>query len=170
VSQVQTLGIFDDPSKAVAAATSLRADRPGDVTIYSPTVDHQIDAALGPGKSPVRMFTLIGGILGCATGFAFPIYTALSWPIITGGKPIVSIPPFAVIAFELTILFAALSTALGFLIFGGLPAVRPSKTLYDPRFSDDRWGVLVVSAMERRDEVRARLTRAGAEEVRHADA
>jgi hypothetical protein len=82
----------------------------------------------------------------------------------------VSIPPFAVIAFELTILFAALSTALGFLIFGGLPALRPSKTLYEPRFSDDRWGVHVVSARERGDAVRARLVTAGAEEVRHADA
>jgi Alternative complex III, ActD subunit len=164
------LGIFDDPSKAVAAATALRADRLGDVTVYSPTVDHQIDAALGPGKSPVRLFTLVGGILGCATGFGFPIYTVLAWPIITGGKPIISLPTFAVIAFELTILFAALSTALGFLIFGGLPDLRRTRTLYDPRFSDDRWGVLVVSAKERGDAARARLVNAGAEEVRHADA
>jgi hypothetical protein len=163
------LGIFDDPAKAVAAVETLRADRLGDVTAYAPTLDHRIDAALGPRKSPVRVFTLVGGILGCATGFGFPIYTVLAWPIITGGKPIVTIPTFVVIAFELTILFAALSTVLGFLIYSGLPNLR-SRTLYDPRFSEDRWGVLIVCAKERADAARARLTQAGAEEVRHADA
>jgi hypothetical protein len=169
VSQVQTLGIFDDSSKAAAAVEALRADRLGEVKAYAPTLDHRIDAALGPGRSPVRVFTLVGGILGCATGFAFPIYTVLSWPIITGGKPIVTIPTFAVIAFELTILFAALSTALGFLIFAGLPRLK-NGTLYDPRFSDDRWGVLVISAKEQAAVARARLLHAGAEEVRDADA
>src|SRR4029077_19512979 len=154
VSQVQVLAVFDDPSKAVAAVETLRAERLGDVTAYAPTLDHRIDAALGPRKSPVRVFTLVGGILGCATGFGFTIYTALVWPIITGGKPIVSIPPFVVIAFELTILFAALSTVLGFLIFGGLPSLR-NGTLYDPRFSEDRWGVLIVCARERAEAARA---------------
>lgn len=169
MNQIHTLGIFDEASKAAAAADALRADRLGDVTAYAPTLDHRIDAALGPGKSPVRVFTLIGGILGCALGFAFPIYTVLSWPLITGGKPLISIPPFVVIAFELTILLAALMTVAGFLLLSGLPRVRPGAP-YDPRFSQDRWGVLVTCATERADAVRARLNQAGAEEVRHADA
>jgi hypothetical protein len=169
VSQVQTLGIFDDASKAAAAVEAARAAGLGDVTAYAPTLDHRIDAALGPGRSPVRVFTLVGGILGCAIGFAFPIYTVLAWPIITGGKPIVTIPTFAVIAFELTILFAALSTVLGFLIFGGLPSLRDDH-LYDVRFSLDRWGVLIVGAKEKAEAARVRLMQAGAEEVRHADA
>src|SRR6185436_2290351 len=104
MSQIQILGIFDDAAKAAAAVDALRAERSGEVTAFAPTLDHRIDAALGPARSPVRVFTLVGGICGCALGFAFPIYTVLSWPIITGGKPIVSIPPFVVIAFELTIL------------------------------------------------------------------
>ena len=168
--QIHTLAIFDEASKAAAAAGALRTDRLGDVTAYAPTLDHRIDTALGPGKSPVRVFTLIGGILGCVLGFAFPIYTVLSWPLITGGKPIVSIPPFVVIAFELTILFAALSTVVGFLLLSGLPRIRRKAPPYDPRFSEDRWGVLVTSASERVDAVRARLNQAGAEEVRHVGA
>ena len=167
--QIHTLAIFDEASKAAAAAGALRTDRLGDVTAYAPTLDHRIDTALGPGKSPVRVFTLIGGILGCALGFAFPIYTVLSWPHITGGKPLISIPPFVVIAFELTILLAALMTVAGFLLLSGLPRVRPGAP-YDPRFSEDRWGVLVTCAPERADAVRARLNQAGAEEVHLADA
>jgi Alternative complex III, ActD subunit len=177
---VHVLGIFDAAVKAAAAAATFRAvphdAAIADVSVYAPTFDHHIDAALGPGKSPVRVFTLIGGLLGCLLGFAFPIYTVLDWPLITGGKAIISIPPFVVIAFELTILFGALMTVVGFLLTSGLPRVRSPRgagtgvrAMYDKRFSDDRWGVLVTCAAERATAVRAQLERDGAEEVRSAD-
>ena len=35
------------------------------------------------------------------------------WPLLVGGKPIGSIPPYVVIIFELTILLGALSTVAG---------------------------------------------------------
>jgi len=168
VSQTHLLGIFDAGAKAAAAAGTLRVDRLGTVTVYSPTLDRDVDAALGPGRSPVRVFTLVGGILGCVLGFALPIYTVLDWPLITGGKPLISIPPFVVIAFELTILLAALMTVIGFLLASGLPRLR-SHAPYDPRFSQDRWGVLVACAPERADAARQRLAQAGAEEVRHGN-
>src|SRR5207237_2945479 len=139
--------------RAAAAIKAIRPDRLGEVTTYGPTLDHEMDAVLTPGKSRVRVYTLVGGILGCISGFAFPIYTVLAWPLITGGKPIVSMPPFVVIAFELTILFAALSTLLGFLLLSGLPRIRKALP-YDPRFSEDRWGVLVTTGKDRIDAVR----------------
>jgi hypothetical protein len=174
---VHVLGIFDAASKAAAAAATLRAARPdaaiADVSVYAPAFDHGIDAALGAGKSPVRVYTLIGGLIGCVLGFAFPIYTVLEWPLITGGKAIVSIPPFVVIAFELTILVGALMTVVGFLLSSGLPRLRgrgastaATSALYDKRFSDDRWGVLVTCAADRAAAVRAQLEGGGAEEVR----
>jgi Protein of unknown function (DUF3341) len=169
VTRVHLLGVYDEAPKAAAAASAIRATRLGDVTTYAPAPNHEIDAALGPGVSPVRVFTLLGGILGCVLGFALPIYTALDWPLITGGKPIVSIPPFVVIAFELTILLAALSAIAGFLMLSGLPLLG-SGALYDPRFSEDRWGVGITCAADQADAVRASLNEAGAEEVRRADA
>ena len=77
MNKVHVLGVFDAAAKAAAAAHTFRLDRSGDVTVYAPAFDHGIDAALGPGKSRVRVYTLVGGVLGCAVGFAFPIYTAL---------------------------------------------------------------------------------------------
>lgn len=165
MTRVYLLSVFDEPTKAAAAASAIRSDRLGDVTTYAPAPNHEIDAALGPGVSPVRIFTLLGGILGCVLGFALPIYTALEWPLITGGKPIVAIPPFVVIAFELTILLAALGAIGGFLVLSGLPLLGAGPP-YDPRFSEDRWGVLVTCGADQADAARARLTEAGAEEVR----
>lgn len=76
-------------------------------------------------KSKLRFFTLLGAACGTLAGFALTIYTALSWHLNTGGKPLISIPPFIIIAFELTILFGALASFIGFLILSRLPS--PSK-------------------------------------------
>jgi hypothetical protein len=168
VTRVHLLAVYDRAAKAAAAASAIRSARLGEVTTYAPAPNHEIDAALGPGVSPVRVFTLLGGILGCVLGFALPIYTALDLPLITGGKPIVSLPPFVVIAFELTILLASLGAIAGFLLLSGLPLLR-SGAPYDPRFSEDRWGVAIRCAADQADAVRAKLTEAGAEEVRRAN-
>jgi hypothetical protein len=45
----------------------------------------------------------------------------MDWPLVTGGKPIISIPAWVIIAFELTILFGALSTVPGLFINARLP-------------------------------------------------
>lgn len=164
--QVHLLAVFDEAAKAARAAEALRQDAVGAVTAYAPALDHRIDHALGGGISPVRRFTLVGGIIGGLVGFALPIYTVLDWPLITGGKPLISIPPFVVIAFELTILCAALATALGFLRSSGLPRLRATDTPYDPRFTDDRWGVLLTCDLAQADRLLQRLEGFGAEEVR----
>jgi len=168
VTRIHLLAIYDNAPKAAAAARAIRAARLGDVTAYGPAPNHLIDAALDPAVSPVRVFTLIGGIAGCVLGFALPIYTALDWPLVTGGKPIVSIPPFVVIAFELTILLASLGAIAGFLALSGLPQLSAGPP-YDPRFSEDRWGVLVTCAADQADLVRAKFNEQGAEEVRSAN-
>ncbi len=158
------LGVFDDGSKAAAAIIAIQHDALGRVDVYSPTPSHAIDQALDIQVSPVRTFTLIGGLFGCIVGFALPIYTVLDWPLITGGKPLLSIPPFVVIAFELTILFGATFGLLGFLGLARLP--NPfRKRVSDPRFTNDKFGVLVTCDAARVDAVRAHLLAAGCEEV-----
>ncbi|HEY4717136.1 MAG TPA: quinol:electron acceptor oxidoreductase subunit ActD, partial [bacterium] len=69
-----------------------------------------------------------------------PIYTTLSWKINVGGKPVVSIPAFVIIAFELTILFGALATFFGFLLFSKLPVL---KQIIDPVDYDKQFVILV---------------------------
>ena len=86
------------------------------IAVYSPVPVDEIEEALtghGLPLSQVRLFTLVGALTGTAAGFALTIWTSLKWDLITGGKPVVSIPPFVVIAFELTILFGGLCTLLG---------------------------------------------------------
>lgn len=159
------LAIYDEPAKAAAAVAGARNMGLTDVSAYTPAPDHTMEQLIGGHVSPVRLFTLIGGLLGCASGFALPIYTVYDWPLITGGKPLISIPPFVIIAFELTILFGAIGGMIGFLALAGLPRLtRPA--LGHPRLTNDLFGVEVTCDTGRATSVRALLEGAGAIEVR----
>ncbi len=118
----------------------------------------------GSGKSPVRAYTLTGGILGFISGLALTIWTSLDWPLLTGGKPIVSIPPYLIIAFELTILFGGLFTLAGLLIHARLPQTAPEAG-YNARFSVDRFGVFVPCEDGQAEEIKQLFHAAGVEEV-----
>ena len=50
--------------------------------------------------------------------------TNFNYPLNIGGRPLYALSAFAVIAFELTILFSALSAALGMLYLNGLPRLH----------------------------------------------
>jgi hypothetical protein len=106
------------------------------IRTITPFAVPEVDKVLPRPRSRVRLFALIGAATGTATGFAFTILTSLEWGIIVGGKPVVSIPPFIIIAFALTILFGSLSTFLGFLLLSRLPSIRSirSKQEYGNRF------------------------------------
>jgi hypothetical protein len=67
--------------------------------------------------------------------------------------------------FELMILFGGIATLIGMVTLGRLPKFRTSSS-YDPRFTNDRFGVAVHCAAERAASVRDILRAAGAEEVR----
>jgi hypothetical protein len=62
-----------------------------------------------------------------------------------------------VIAFELTILFGALSTVIGLFINMRLPHLRPL-VVYDPEFSAGRFGVYVAAPPDRIGEARRILS------------
>lgn len=142
------LASYDYLDSAVEAIEALRADGFDEITAFAPFPEHHIEHALGYGASPVRLFTLVGGLTGAATGFAFTTFAAMDWPLVTGGKPIVSIPAFVVIAFELTILFGVLATVIGVFWNMRVPDLR-SRVVYDPEFSAGRFGVYVTAAGER---------------------
>lgn len=147
------LASFDHLDTTVAAIKNLKAAGIKGITAYAPFPEHHIEAALGYKESPVRVFTLVGGLTGAATGFAFTIFSVQDWPLVVGGKPLVSIPAFVVIAFELTILFGALSTLIGLFILARIPKFAPA-VVYDPEFSSGRFGLFVQAPEGKEDEAR----------------
>jgi ActD protein len=161
------LGIFAHVDTTLQAIRELRAKGFSDLTVYTPVPVEEIEEEIEHVRplSKVRLFTVVGGVTGTATGFFLTIWSSLKWELVTGGKAPVSIPPFVIIGFELTILFGGLATVLAVLLLGRLPKFRQSST-YDPRFTLDRFGVAVACPPDRAQAVSALLSAAGAEEVR----
>lgn len=147
------LASYEFLDSTVDAIEKLRKAGFKDLKAYAPYPEHHIEHALGYGQSPVRVFTLVGGLTGTATGFAFTTWTSMDWPLIVGGKPIVSIPAYVVIAFEMTVLFGALATVIGLFILARLPDMKPA-VIYDPEFSNGRYGVYVETTPDRLDAAR----------------
>ena len=136
------LAVFDEPISTAEAAQRLKDRGYTDMEIYSPAAFRELEEVVDDKPSRVRLFTLIGGLTGVVAGYAMTIWMANDWPIMLGGKPFSSIPPYTIIGFELTILFGGLLTALGLFVVGGLPSMRLDP-VYDARFSAEDFGVAV---------------------------
>jgi len=159
------LGVFDAIDSTIEAIEKLRAAGFKRPTVFSPAPDHDLEHALHAPQSPVRIFALVGALTGAATGFALPTWTSLDWPLLTGGKPIISLPAWVIIAFELTVLFGSLSTVLGLFVAARLPNRKPL-VIYDASFSADHFGVHIIPPTGREAAVRSILRDAGAVSVR----
>jgi len=164
------LGVFAHVDTTVRALEELKAKGYHDLTVYSPVPVHEIEDVVERDRpvSTVRVFTLLGGLVGLASGWIITAWSSLKWSLVVGGKPPIGFPvspPYIVIMFELMILFGGIATLIGLVMLGRLPKFRVSPS-YDPRFTNDRFGVAVHCAAERAASVREILRAAGAEEVR----
>jgi len=131
---------YDTQSGTRAAVEALREEGFEDLEVYSPVPAPELEEALGIESSPVRRWALLGGMIGFLTGLLLTSGTSLAYPLVTQGKPIVAMPPFIVIMFELTILLTGIFTLVGMLVHARKPRVKLDPG-YRAAFSVDRWGV-----------------------------
>jgi hypothetical protein len=158
------VGVFRELDATIEAIGALRKLRAGDITIYSPAPRHEIEHAIAHGPSPVRRYTLIGGLLGASFGYWIPIWISDYWPLVVGGKAVPSWIPYTIISFELMVLIGSLATVAGLFINSRFPRITMTVG-YDPRFSDGTFGIWVECPPERQAEVTRTLRQHGAAEV-----
>ena len=159
------LGVFHHEDAAADAIGELQARKLGDIDVYSPTISHNLEHAVEPPESPVRRFTLIGGLLGVTFGYWIAIWASDYWPLVVGGKPVASWVPYTIFGFEVMVLIGALSTVAGLFINSRIP--RLTMTVgYDPRFSRGHYGVFVGATPAEYQSAESILRKHGAVEVR----
>ena len=168
MSATNVKAVFAHLDDLITAIDRTRKAGYSDFTVLSPLPRHEIEEAIYDNMpSPVRWWTMLGGLVGGTGGFALASLTSAVWPMaLPGGKPVVSVPAFVVIVFECTVLIAGLMTLLAILFHCRLPALDLDIECEDPRFSSDHFG-LVIHGLEEDKQADARklLTDAGADEV-----
>ena len=160
-----TLAVFTGIDTVVDGIDVMKKHGWKDFLVYSPVPHHDIEHALNPPKSPVRVFTLVGALFGFLAGWALTIYSVHSYPLIVGGKPLISIPPFGVLAYILTILFGSLATMLGFLLNARLPQLRLAAA-YDERLSSDHFAIQLYADEKTLEKFEAAMKKVGATRCR----
>jgi hypothetical protein len=126
---------FDDPGALVAATAKARAEGYRRMDAYSPFPIEELHEAMGGHHSRLPLIVLIGGLVGCVSGFLLQYWVStIAYPINVGGRPFNSWPAFMPVTFECTILGASLSAVLGMLALNGLP--MPYHAVFNvPRFA-----------------------------------
>ena len=162
------MGTFAFEEDFLAAAENLQSSGFDNISLLSPVPLEAAQQVLGLGKSPVRRYSLAGAIIGAISGFAMAVGTALVFVLPTSGRAIITLPPYFIIAYEMTILFGVLFTLFGFHVVSHLPAWRDRP--YLPAANIDRFVVVVEDAAgEQAARAEAIIRQAGAEEIRHVE-
>jgi Protein of unknown function (DUF3341) len=123
-----------------------------------------VDHVRAWGRSPVRYWQLFGGITGVLTAIAITFGTSWEWNLIAGGRPVISVPPYIIIMFELMILIGGLSGLTGFFLHSRMPEFE-GYAGYRSRFSEDKFGLVVECEENAAGRVESLLRNAGAEDI-----
>jgi Protein of unknown function (DUF3341) len=140
---------FDSPTELVVAARKTYAAGYKKIDAYSPFPVEELADAIGFRRNGVPAVVLVGGILGCLSGYLLQWWiSVVSYPVNVGGRPYHSAPAFIVVTFEMTILCAVLAAVFGMLALNGLP--MPYHPVFNvPRFrfaTKDRFFLIVFSS------------------------
>jgi hypothetical protein len=115
------LAEFKSPEALLEAARRVRDEGYRQLDAFTPFPVEGLPAVLELHDSRVPLLGLIGGCVGFATALAMQLYISFDYPLNVGGRPLYPLTAFAVVTFELTILFAAAFTVVGMLAINGLP-------------------------------------------------
>ena len=126
------------------------------------------DGAFGEreGKHRLYAFPFIGAACGLATAILLTAGTQVSYPMVTGGKPLLSIPAMAIISYEGTMLGAILFTILGTIFEMRLP--RIGLGLYDTRITEGYIGISLTCPEERLAAAELAFRQSGAVDIKRA--
>jgi Protein of unknown function (DUF3341) len=160
------LAEFESATRLMEACNRTREAGYKKIDAYSPFPIEGLAEAIGFHKNHVPLVVLLGGLFGGIGGYTMQYWmSAVDYPLNIGGRPLHSWPSFIIITFEMTILFAGLSAALGMLALNGLP--MPYHPVFNvPRFAlatKDRFFLIVFSSDPKYDKAGTRSFLAGLE-------
>lgn len=162
--------IFENEEALLKAAERVRHLGIKRFEAISPFPVHGMEEACGIKRSWIPYVAFGAGLTGLSFGTWFTWWTsAVNWPINVGGKPFFSLPAFVPVMFELTILFAALSSVGALFVACGLPKVDPP--VIDPDLTSHKFAIFVPKSQLGFEEQRLRelFQSLGAQEIKEAE-
>jgi hypothetical protein len=128
------LAEFETPGQLLEAARAVRDEGYTRWDCHSPFPVHGMDRAMGLRDTRLPWVVLGAGMTGTAVAILMQWWmNAKDYPLVISGKPLFSLPANIPVAFELTVLFAAVTTFAAMFVFNNLPK------FYHPAFRSRRF-------------------------------
>ncbi|HEX2934788.1 MAG TPA: quinol:electron acceptor oxidoreductase subunit ActD [Bacteroidales bacterium] len=137
------LFVFSSANQLIRAVKSFCSKNFYELETFTPSKIPEVEKLLHVEKSPVKYWTFIGGLCGLTAGYLLQVKSVQIYHLVVGGKPPVSLIPFVLIMFELTILFATIANFAGAIYYTKLYK-RKINPFYNSQFSVDKFGLMVV--------------------------
>lgn len=164
------LAQYENPATVFHAAEKVRDAGYEKWDSCTPFPVHGLEKAMGLKPSKLPWAVLIVGLTGSSLGLFFQVW-AMGWayPMMVGGKPLLSLPAYVPVWYEITVLTSCVTAFLANWIMNGLP--QP----YHPAFAskafervtDDKFFIMIEASDPKFDleKTRALLKDAGATQV-----
>ena len=154
-SPALVLAEYDTPAACMHAAEKVRDAGYTHFDVHTPFPVHGMDKAMGLKDSRLGWIVATMAILGFSAAVGLITWAnVISYPFVVGGKPPLSIPAYAPVCFELTVLFSAFGAVFGMLGLNKLP--QHNHPIFESdRFravTDDKFFVSVECADPKYDE------------------
>ena len=163
MAKKSVLGLYTEEDSAADALDNLRdaGFEEGEYELLTGTP--YPEGTFGEAEPEHHLFRwpLIGAACGFTGGLIITAGTQMAYPLITGGKPILSIPPMAIIMYEGTMLGAIIFTIIGIIFESRLP--RLFMGAYSEKITEGHIGVPVTTEEGRTGVAEEALKKAGAE-------
>ncbi len=147
MSGTVVVGLFEGVGKAAEAGAALRALPLSEGRITTISSVPLPDGAVCRDTRPIRFprITLLGWFVGALAGLSLALGTYLLYPLITGGKAIISVPPTLIVTYEVAMLGALIGTVVAGFREMGLMRFRTT-VIHDPRIREGK--ILVCASVE----------------------
>ena len=130
------LARFDSPKSLMHAAEKVRDEGFEKFDCHSPFPIHGMDEAMGLKRSKLGYLIGFMGMSGALFGFGLQSWIhSIEYPMNISGKPIFAYPAYAIITFELMVLFSAIGAVFGMMFFNRIPRFH-HPVFYSEKFSD----------------------------------
>jgi hypothetical protein len=137
---------FTTPAQIMEAAVRVREAGYKWFDCCTPFAVHGLDKAMGVRPTILPVLVFFGGATGTILGFVLQWFTnaasftdvplgvfVSSYALLVSGKPMISLPAYIPVMFELTVLLSALGAAGWLLLLNGLPR------FHHPCFTSERF-------------------------------
>ena len=147
---------FNRPEALLEATRAARAEGFRHLEAFSPFPVAGLATALGFRERRIAPLFLAGGIVGGLAGFGLQVYCNLDFPLNVGGRPVIALPAFVLITFELLVLLSVTAGVVGMLLMNHLPRLsHPLFEIPDFHFATSDKFFLAILAQEPRFDPKA---------------